>query len=116
MCFKSAVPYMGPKGLACTSYRVLFGLVQQASDTKDGGSKIMESLSSMDEGDQQVVIPFDMPTIWPCAAHQELCISTHAAAMLCIGNCFHTSKSSLTMLCCSALRPVHGLLALEDVD
>jgi len=28
--------------------------VQQASDTKDGGSKIMESFSSLDEGDQQV--------------------------------------------------------------
>lgn len=80
----------------------VFGLVQQASDTKDGGSKIMESLSSMDEGDQQVVTPFWLPTSLPCAALQESCICTHAAAMLHIGNCFHTSASSLTTLCCSA--------------
>jgi len=30
--------------------------VQQASDTKDGGSKIMESFSSLDEGDQKVKV------------------------------------------------------------
>lgn len=39
------------------------GLVQQASDTKDGGSKIMESFSSMDEGDQQVGKPFYRETL-----------------------------------------------------
>lgn len=33
--------------------RIIWATRQQASDTKDGGSKIMQSLSSIDEGDQQ---------------------------------------------------------------
>ena len=40
--------------------------MQQASDTKDGGSKIMESFSSLDEGDQQVK---GGSNVWPVCNH-----------------------------------------------
>ncbi|KAL3141722.1 hypothetical protein ABBQ32_004405 [Trebouxia sp. C0010 RCD-2024] len=42
-----------PGKVAFTASRLFWAARQQASDTKDGGSKLMESLSSMDEGDQQ---------------------------------------------------------------
>lgn len=41
-----------PGKVAFTASRLVWAARQQASDTKDGGSKLMASLSSMDEGDQ----------------------------------------------------------------
>ena len=53
--------------------------MQQASDTKDGGSKIMESLSSMDEGDQvaEPSLRTDLETL-RCTSK---CMPVHTAAM-----------------------------------
>ncbi|KAL3155619.1 hypothetical protein ABBQ38_010872 [Trebouxia sp. C0009 RCD-2024] len=42
-----------PGKVAFIASRLFWAARQQASDTKDGGSKLMESLSSMDDGDQQ---------------------------------------------------------------
>ncbi|DBA76252.1 TPA: hypothetical protein ACH3X1_009972 [Trebouxia sp. C0004] len=42
-----------PAKAAFIASRIIWATRQQASDTKDGGSKIMESFSSLDEGDQQ---------------------------------------------------------------
>lgn len=64
--------------LVSTHLKAIGGLVQQASDTKDGGSKIMESLSSMDEGDQvaELFLHTDLETLW-CTSK---CVTVHKAA------------------------------------
>ena len=53
--------------------------MQQASDTKDGGSKLMDSFSSIDEGDQVMTT--------------SLCMHTHQSPTLARVTCQSSAPS-----------------------